>query len=179
MDNIEQLARPKFLWTREHIDKIANGIRLEHISGNKKLRKNINIDEVQARVRFVLLKFSNPYSRNKKNILRKYIITFPDKHITLQQSKIIQISKYAPEGNIRDALYVVLVNVFSKYEERLYNYVRNMLIESGKIEGDKNIIEYRGGMNTSCNMVSSGKKTRFVGLTGGRGIVVPQNPLLR
>ena len=179
MEYKRQFTKPNFLWTKEYIDTIVHEIRLKHLIGSKKYIKEISIDEVRARVRFVLLKFSNPYSRNKKSILRKYIIAFPDGHITLPRSRIIKISNYAPEGNIRDALYIVLLNVFCITEERLYNYVRNRLIESGIIKGQKIVKEYRGGMNTSCNMLSSGKRTRFVGLTGGRGIELPQNPSFR
>lgn len=183
MVNYERKEKPKFLWEKDYIDDVVNNISVNNLAIKRKKNNkyDISTDEIRERIRFVLLKFSNPYSRNKKNILRKYIMAFPDNQIFLNHGQIVKISKCAPKGNMRDALYVVLLDVFGKSEERLYNYVRNKLIDSEIIKGTKRIIEYKGGLGraASCNASAYGKRRQFIGLSGGRGIEVPKNPILR
>ena len=156
----------KYLWSRERIDEIVSYLKGE---------------DARKRLKFVLLRFSNPYTRNKKQILKKYIIAFPDHRLILGQGKIVKLSKSAPEGNIRNALYVVLINIFSTSGIGLYNFVRNMLIDKKVIKAEKHSVQTYGGrgINTSCNAPSYSKRSFFVGLTGGRGAVIRSKPSLR
>lgn len=58
----------KYLWSKDRIDEIVSYLK------GKDARK---------RLKFVLLNFSNPYTRNKKQILKKYIIAFPNSRLVL------------------------------------------------------------------------------------------------
>lgn len=51
----------KYLWSRERIDEIVSYLKGE---------------DARKRLKFVLLRFSNPYTRNKKQILKSTLLHF-------------------------------------------------------------------------------------------------------
>ena len=137
-----------------------------------------SIEEMRIRLKYVLLQFSDPQKRTH-NILRKFIRRFPRQQACISYSQLRKIADNAPYGHVRDALFALLLNIFSLSQMRLYNSVRNKLIDEGQITGDKvEITGRRGSGFTSFGPVSK-KHSQFVGLTGGGGLVQPNNPKYR
>ena len=168
------MAQQNYLWSIDEIDNIVK--KISRNSAKKHLGYKPKIEEIRIRLKYVLLQFSDPRKR-KHNILRKFIRRFPEQQACISYSQLCKIADNAPSGHVRDALFALLLNVFSSNQERLYNSVRNKLIDEGQISTDKvEIIRHRRSRSFSSFGPVSKKHSQFVGLTGGVGLIMPNNP---